>query len=187
MLLRHARVLEEHLAELALAGDLAQRTHRDARRVELAQHERDAAVTVLRVGAAEDEDPVGPGSERGPDLLSVQHEVIAVEDGAGLERRQVAAGAGLAEALTPDLVTRQHGRDEPAALRLAAVVDERRTQQPDAEDVQDGRSVGARQLGLEDRLLDLGGALATPLLGPPHPEVPGLVELPLPLAAELHQ
>ena len=187
VLLRDAGVLEEYLAELALAGDLSQRTYGHARRVELAQHERDAAVAVLRIGAAEDEDPVRPRPERGPDLLPVEHEVVAVEDRAGLERRQVAAGAGLAEALTPDLVARQHGWEEAAALRLAAVVDERRTEQADAQDVQDGRGVGARQLGLEDRLLDLGRALAAPLLGPSHAEVARLVELPLPLATELHQ
>src|SRR5213078_2385146 len=118
VLARHARVLEEDLAELALAGDLAERAHAHARRVELHEEEGDAAVAVLRVGACEDEDPVGPRAEGGPHLL-------AVEPCRGLERGEVAARPGLAEALAPDLVAREQGRDEAAALRLAAVVDER--------------------------------------------------------------
>src|SRR5438552_3789733 len=90
-----------------------------------------------------------------------------------------------AEALAPDLVAREHGRDEAAALRLGAVVDERRAEEADAEDVQDGRRVGARQLGLHDRLLDLGAAPAAPLMGPVHTQVAGLVELLLPGATQL--
>src|SRR5207253_5573598 len=187
VLARHARVLEEDLAELALAGDLAERAHADARRVELHEEEGDAAVAVLRVGAREDEDPVGPRAEGGPHLLPVQHEVVAVEARRGLERGEVAARARLAEALAPDLVAREHGRDEAAALRLAAVVDECGTEEPDAEDVEDGWRVGARQLGPHDRLLDLRAATAAPLVRPVHAQVAGLVELPLPGAAQLDQ
>src|SRR5207245_1302888 len=187
VLARHARVLEEDLAELALAGDLAERAHADARRVELHEEEGDAAVAVLRVGAREDEDPVGRRAEGGPHLRAVQHEGVAVEPRRGLERGEVAARPRLAEALAPDLVAREHGRDEAAALRLAAVVDERGAEEPDAEDVENGWRVGARQLGLHDRLLDLGAAAAAPLLGPVHAEVAGLIELLLPGAAQLDQ
>src|SRR5215469_12963599 len=48
VLLRHPSVLEEDFTELALAGDLPQRPHGHAGRVELAEDERDAAVAVLR-------------------------------------------------------------------------------------------------------------------------------------------
>src|SRR3989454_12800524 len=41
-----------------------------ARRVELHEEEGDAAVAVLRVGAREDDDPVGPRAEGGPHLLA---------------------------------------------------------------------------------------------------------------------
>src|SRR5262249_25147937 len=74
-----------------------------------------------------------------PHLLSVQHEVIAVECGGGLERCEVAAGPRLAEALAPDLVAGEHRWNEPPALRFAAVVDQGWSEQPDAEDVQDRR------------------------------------------------
>ena len=40
--------------------------------------------------------PVGVVRARRPDLLAVHDEVVAVEDGAGLEAGEVAAGAGLA-------------------------------------------------------------------------------------------
>src|SRR2546425_1239666 len=148
-----------------------------ARRVELHEEEGDAAVAVLRVGAREDDDPVGPRAEGGPHLLAAQHEVVAVRAYRGLERGEVAARPRLAEALAPDLVAREHGLDEAAALRLAAVVDERGAEEPDAEDVENGWRVGARQLGLHDRLLDLGAAAAATPLGPVHAEVAGLVEL----------
>ena len=184
---RHADVLEEHLAELALAGDLAQWPDRHAGRVELAQDERDTAVAVGAVGARQHEDPVRPRPQRGPDLLAVQHEVIAVEDGAGAQRREVAAGAGLAEALAPELFGREHRRNVAPPLLLGAVVDQSRRQQPDAEEVGDLRSVGPRQLFLEDRLLHLGGAAAAPLRRPVHSQVARLEELALPLAAHLHQ
>jgi hypothetical protein len=50
-------------------------------------------------------------------------------------------------------------------------MDERRAEEPDAEDVQDRRRVGEHQLGLEDRLLDLRRAAAAPLGRPVHAEV----------------
>src|SRR5262249_59428327 len=53
--------------------------------------------------------------------------------------------------------------------------------------VRDGRCVGARELRLEDGLLDLAGAAAAPLLRPAHAEIPRLVELALPRAADLDQ
>src|SRR5262249_6668167 len=134
---RHARVLEEDLAELALAGDLPQRSDRHTGRVELDQDERDAAVAVFRVGAGEDEDPVRPRPERRPDFLSVQHELVAFDPRRGLERREVAARAGLAEPLTPDLVGGEHRRQKAAALLLGTVMDERRAEEADAEEVDD--------------------------------------------------
>src|SRR5439155_24237606 len=70
---RHSRVLEEDLAELTLTGNLAKRPDRHAGRVKLHEQERDAAVAVLRVGAREHEDPIGPRPERRPNLLTVDH------------------------------------------------------------------------------------------------------------------
>src|SRR5262249_16476420 len=166
VLLRHPSVLEEDFTELALASDLPQRSHGHAGRVELAEDERDAAVTVLRIRAAKYEDPVGPRSEGGPHLLSVQHEVIAVDRGGSLERREVAAGPGLAEALAPDLVPGEHRRKEPAALRFAAVVDQGRPEQADAEDVQDRRGGRGGPLRPPGPSFHLGGAPAAP---PPSP------------------
>ena len=42
--------------------------------------------------------------QRRPDLLAVDHALVAVAHGAGAEVGQVAAGAGLAEQLAPDLL-----------------------------------------------------------------------------------
>src|SRR5207248_6007502 len=68
----HAGLLEEDLAELALSGNLPQWAYRHTGGVELDQDERDPAVAVLRIGARQDEDPVGPGAEGRPDLLAVE-------------------------------------------------------------------------------------------------------------------
>jgi len=113
--------------------------------------------------------------------------VSAVETGAHAQRGEVAAGARLAEALAPDLVGGQHGRDETAPLLLAAVVDQSGAEQADAEEVGNLWRVGAGDLFLEDGLLHLSGAAATPFGGPAHAEIAGLVELALPLAAQLDQ
>ena len=50
---------------------------------------------------------VGDLAERAPDLLAVHHVVVAVAHGAGAQRREVGAGAGLGEALAPHLVAAQ--------------------------------------------------------------------------------
>src|SRR5206468_5570703 len=110
----------------------------------LHEQERDAAVAVLRVGAREHEDPIGPRPEGSPNLLTVDDEFVAFEAGARLEGSEIAPGARLTEALAPDLVSRQHRRQEAAALLFRAVMDEGWTAKPDAEEVDDRGGVGAR-------------------------------------------
>jgi len=112
-------------------------------------------------------------SAQGPNVVQtfcpLRTKSSAVEPSAGLQRRQIASRAGLAETLAPDLVRRQHRRQEAAALLFAAVMDQRRAAKPDAEEVQDRRRVDARRLGLEDRLLDAGRAPSAPFGGQSMP------------------
>ena len=178
---------KKHLAELALAGDLTQWPHRHAGRVELHEQERYATVAVFRICAGEHEDPIGPRAERRPHLLAVDDELVAVEPGGRLQRREVAAGSGLAEALAPYLVPRKHWREVAASLLFGPVVNQRRTEQADTEKVDDRRRIGAGALFFEDRLLDGREPPAAPLAGPIEAEVTGRVELALPGAPHLHE
>ena len=113
---RHEHVGEEHLVELRLVGDLAQRPHLDARRVHVDDERGDAlALRRVGIGAREAPAPVGELRVARPHLLAVE-EPAAVDRGrARRERREVAARAGLAEQLAPDLRRIEDVR-EPAGL-----------------------------------------------------------------------
>ena len=102
---RHAHVVEEHLAELLVAGEVADRAQRDARRLQVHQQEADALLLLRRlVGAHQQVDVRRVVGERGPDLLAVDDEVIAVEHRGGLQAREIGAGVGLGVALAPDVL-----------------------------------------------------------------------------------
>ena len=76
--------------------------HRDARRLHVDQQERDAFLLLgVGIGAHEGKDHVGPVRHRRPDLLPVDHIVVAVANRARLEAGEVRAGAGLRVALAP--------------------------------------------------------------------------------------
>jgi hypothetical protein len=57
----------------------------------------------LRIGARDEDAPARHVGKRGPHLLPVDDEFFAVAHGTRLQRREVAAGTGLAEELAPDL------------------------------------------------------------------------------------
>ena len=109
--------VEEDLVELALAGDLAQRTDVDALRRHRDREHRDPAVVGrVRVGAHQRDRPVREHRVRRPHLLSV-HDVDAVALlGARREAGEVAARVGFAEQLTPDVVAREDPRDPRAGV-----------------------------------------------------------------------
>ncbi len=85
----------------------------------------------LRVGAHDAEDPVGEGATGTPGLLSVEDEVVTVEDRLGLDTGEVGARFGLAPALGPDVFTTRHPRQEEVLLLLGAEVEDRGRQQAD--------------------------------------------------------
>ena len=81
--------------------------------------QRDALVLRgIRVGAHQHLAVVGDLGVRGPDLLPGDDVVVAVAHRLAAQRREVGAGAGLGEALAPDLVAAQDRRaGGPAAPR----------------------------------------------------------------------
>ena len=80
--------------------------------------------------------PVGPLPERGPDLLSVDHEVIAVADRAGAQRGEVGARFGFRHSLAPDIVGAHHAGEKGAILGFRPVLHDRRRDVVHTDDVE---------------------------------------------------
>ena len=115
----------------------------------------------VRVGADEQLAVVRDLGVRRPDLLAVDHVVVAVADGATAQRREVRAGVGLGEALAPDLLAAKDPRQVRLLLLGRRLGDERRAgvQQPD-EVHPDVRRLRPLALLEEDEVL--GGGRAAP-------------------------
>ena len=117
---------EEHLVELGGAGDLADRPDVDAGRVHPDQQVGEPLVALAPcLGAADDEAPVRPLGQRGPDLLAVDDPLgvvtLALEAGRGLDVGEIAAGVGFGIALAPVL-----GAGDDAGQELALLLAVRR-------------------------------------------------------------
>ena len=159
----HEDVVEEDLVEHRLAGQLAQRPDVDARARHVDEEVGDAGV-LLRVGVR-----CGPG--RCPSRprwasevqtfwpVSRQPDRRPSRDPSALraQRREVGAGAGLAEQLAPRDLAAQRRADEPLALLVGAVLEDRR-RRPGA-DLQVGPlDAGRGELLVDDQLLHRVGA-----------------------------
>ena len=184
---RHAHVGEEHLGELRDAEHGLERPHLDAGQVHRQDQPRDAAVLRrVGIGAHEELADVGDLAERAPDLLAVEHVVVAVALGPGPQRREIGAGARLGEALAPHLVAAQDLRQVVGLLRVAALFDQRRARVQRADEVDaDVRRAGARRLFVEDQLLGRRRAAAAVLRRPVQARVAGVEQAPLPIGVPL--
>ena len=140
-----------------------------------------------RVGirAGQQHHPVRDVGEGGPDLLPVDHPVVAILDGPRLQGGQVGPGIGLRVTLAPDLLGGEDLRRIAPLLFLRAAGNDRRSGHPDPEDVQDRRRLREGHLLLEDHLLDERQALTSRLLRPGEADEPAIVEPALPVAEEL--
>src|ERR1019366_9372725 len=95
-------VCEEHLAEMAGSGHLAQGPDIDAWRAQVDEEVCDTAVFGhVEVGAGEEDPEVGVVRPRCPHLLTVYHPLVAVDFGPGRQTGEVGAGGRLAEQLAP--------------------------------------------------------------------------------------
>jgi hypothetical protein len=131
-----AGVVEEHLVELTGPVGLDDGPHLDALLLHGHEQVRDAGVLGgARVGAGQQEDVVGVLGLRGPDLLAVDHPLVAVELGLRLERGEVGAGVGLAEALAPRHLAREDLGQELLLDLLAAPLEDRGADEGVAEEV----------------------------------------------------
>ena len=153
--MRHARVGEEDLVELGVAGHLPQRPHLDPRLVHVEQEVGDASMLgLVDIGARQQHPVVGDVRERRPHLLPVHHPLVAVALRSRRQPGEVGAGAGFAEELAPLVVGPGHRRQELLLLRVGAVDEDRRRDHahPDARHRTPGHVVAVHLLE-EDRLL----------------------------------
>ena len=118
----------------------------------------------LRIGAACEPHVVGGVGTGGEDLVAVDHELFAVEDGAGLERGEVGAGLGLGVADREDDVAGENARQEAFLLFLGAVLHQRRPDGVHRDERE--RQTGALHLVEEDELFLDRAALSAVLHRP---------------------
>ena len=117
----HRHRVEEHFAEVRIAGHLAQRAHGHARRVHVDDEHRDAvALRAFAVSARQARGEVAVVRARRPHLLAVEHPRVAVADGARLHAREVGTGARFAEQLAPHVVAAQQRRDQRVLLLVGS-------------------------------------------------------------------
>src|SRR5438552_11120423 len=106
---RNANIVEKQFTKLALAGELAQRTHFHARTLHVHQNVGQSLVLGGSwIGSRQQRAPIGGPSVAGPDFLPIDDVVVAVELGLAAKIGKVGACVGFRESLAPDLVGAQN-------------------------------------------------------------------------------
>ncbi len=114
--------VEEHLVEVDLTAQVAERADLHTRLVEIDEEVRQPlALGHVDVGAGQEHGPVRDVRPRGPHLLTGDDPVVAVALGPGREGREVGTGARLAEELAPGLLVADDRREKTKPLLLGPV------------------------------------------------------------------
>jgi hypothetical protein len=167
VLLRAAGVGEEDLVEVGTSVDLLDGPHLDPGLLHGHQQVGDARVLGgIGVGAGQQEDVVGELGLGGPHLLAVDHPLVAVEFGPGLERGQVAAGVGLGEPLAPGDGPVEDAGDELLLLLLGGPLQDGGADQGVAEEVGPQGGLGPGELLVQHHRLHQRESLAPVLHWP---------------------
>ena len=154
VVLRAARIGEEHLAELRSAVGLGDAANLDTGLAHGHEEVRDALVLGgIRIGTGQQEAVVGVVPTRGPHLLTVDHPLVTVEHGAGRQRRQIGAGVGLAETLAPAHRSVEDAWQELLLLRLGTPLQDGRTDQGVTEEIGPQRGLEPGELLGQDHAL----------------------------------
>src|SRR5882757_1007653 len=112
-----------------------------------------------------------------PYFLSVDNEVVTVENSARLQAREIGTRGGLGITLTPDLFAGEHRREMTFFLLFAAEMHDGRADTIDRKLISAvQRQSEAQHFILIDRLIDHVGAATAPFLWPVQRDVAGLVE-----------
>ena len=112
--------------------------------------------------------PIGAVPQRGPDLLAVDHELVAVQRRAGAQRREVGTRFRLRHALTPDVVGADHAGEQLALLGIGAVLHDRRCDVVHPDHIERHRRSGVNRLLGVSELFEHAGPAAAVLLRPGH-------------------
>ena len=130
------------------------------------------------VGAGEEQAPVGDVGVARPDLVAVDHVLVAVARRGRAQRREVGAGVGLAEALAPALAPADQAGQEPVLDRVAAV---RRDALHEVAEARPRRRARGRELVVEDDVEHRRQVVTAEARRPAQPEEAGVVERGVPL------
>src|SRR5271154_2044902 len=122
---------------------------------------------------------------RGPDLRSVNHEMVALIDRLGFDCGQVRAVIRLRQTLAPNLFSRGDARDVALFLLLGAPLHQGWTNPRDTLEINDRRRLGPLQFLLINELLQDGRATSAIFLGPVDTHPARVVELAMPAAPPL--
>ena len=118
---RNADIRQEHFAEFRTAVGLPDRPHLHAGRPHIHDEVGDAAMFLrIRIGPGQQYAVVGVHRVRRPDLLPVDHVMIAVPHRPAAQRGKIGSRVRLRESLAPDFALR-HACQIAALLRLGAV------------------------------------------------------------------
>ena len=185
-MLGNAYIVEEGLIEVGVAGDLHQRSQGDARGAHVEKQIAEATVLGgIRVCPGQQNGPVGVVPAAGPDLLPVDHEIIAVLHRPGLHRRHVGAGLRLGVEGTPDILAIQNPGNEMLLVLFGAKGQHRRRDPAHPMDIERARRTVLGQFLVENHLLHDGATLTAVLLGPGNAQKTGGIELAVPPDAEV--
>ena len=163
---RHLDVVKPHLVDLMFTVHRDDGPHGDAGAVHVDQQKADAGLRfAVSAGAHQAEDPVAKLAQRGPGFLAIDDELVAVSNGAGLERGQVRTRARLAVALAPPHLTTGDAGQKALLLLRGAKRHDHRGHHHRAKR-QDAWRAGQGALFFKQVFLHRGPARATKLGGP---------------------
>ena len=146
----------------------------------IGERERREALVAGRVGvgAGEQQAPVGDVGVARPDLVPVDHVLVAVARRGRAQRREVGAGVGLAEPLAPALAPADEPGEEAVLDRVAPVGADALHEIAQA---RPRRRAGSRELLVEDHVEDGREVVAAEPGRPAQAEEAGVVQRRVPL------
>ena len=167
LVIGYTHVGKEDFVELAVAVHLADGPHLDPWALHVDEEHRQSSVLGHGgVGARKEQAEVGELRARGPDLLAVDHPVVAFRPCPGENAGNVRAGRRFAEHLAPDFLAIQTRPDAVRLVRFAAVGHQGGQAHAQA-DLEDAETAAKAALFLaHDQLLHRRAAQATQLSRP---------------------
>src|SRR4029078_8859825 len=151
----HTGILEEHLTETRLTIKTTHRTASQPRRIHRHQEIREAPMT-LRLGISTEntKQPIRERAARGPGLLPIDHEPLAVANRLGLDTGEIAPRVRFGPTLSPDLFATGHLRQIAILLFLRTELEQRRAEQRHTVGGYAKRTASGVVLLFEDQPLD---------------------------------